>query len=136
MFDGSATLSMRIFLSTNDSIAREGAVTITDAETIDIIATRPGSDLVKLVISDHLPWDDVHAHSHLVQTKINTCVAFVETGQLHRVKEPPIPDAPQICIVLAALHRPPPAAEEFLARVKEFLVSQGIQFEVDVRRAI
>jgi hypothetical protein len=111
-------------------------VTITDAETIDIIATRPGSDLVKLVISDHLAWDDVYAHSHLVQAKINTYIAFVESGQLQRVKEPPIPDAPQICIVLAALHPPPPAVDEFLVRVKEFLVSQGIQFEVDVRRAI
>ena len=111
-------------------------MTITDGQTIDIIATRPGSDLVKLVISDHLPWDDVHAHSHLVQTKINAYLAFVESGQLLRVKEPPIPDTPQICIVLASLHPPTPAVEEFLARVKEFLVSQGIQFEVDVRRAI
>ncbi len=111
-------------------------MTITDAETIDIIATRPGSDLVQLVISDHLPWDDVHAHSHLVQTKINAYIAFVETGQLQRVKEPPIPDAPQICIVLAALHRPPAAAEEFLVRAKEFLVAQGIRFELDLRGAI
>jgi len=108
-------------------------VTIADAETIDIIATRPGSDLVKLIITDHLPWDDVHAHSHLLQTKVNTYIAFVETGQLQRVKEPPIPDAPQICITLVAPQPPPVAAQEFLARVKAFLVAQGIGFELEVR---
>jgi len=112
----------------------KGRVTISDAKTIDIIATQPGSDLVKLVIADHLPWEDVHAHSHVLQAKINTYIAFVESGQLQRVKEPPIPDSPRVCIALAALHTPPAAAQEFLGRVKAFLASQGIQFDLDVHR--
>jgi hypothetical protein len=91
-------------------------MTITDAETIDIIATRPGSDRVKLIITDHLPWDDVHAHSLLLQTKVNTYVAFVETGQLQRVREPPIPDTPEILITLVAPEAPPVAAQDQVTR--------------------
>jgi hypothetical protein len=108
-------------------------MTIVETERIDIVASRPDSNVVKLVVADHLPWDDVEQHSRILQDKINTYIAFVESGQLLRLKEPKIPASPDVRILLAALHPPNEAGKEFLGRVKEFLGGIGIGFELEVR---
>jgi hypothetical protein len=110
-------------------------VSITDTNKIDIIAARPKTSLVSLVIADHLPWDDLEAHSMLLQDKINTYLEFVESGQLARMKTPEIPTAPEIHFTLSVQFRPPAGAQEFLAKVREFLAQQGIHFDVDDSRA-
>jgi len=108
-------------------------VTISEGNKIDIVAARPDSRVVKLVIADHLPWDDVDTHSRLLQDKINTYLEFVESGQLSRLKEPKIPASPEIRITVAAQHRPTEEARKFLARVEQFLLGVGIGFDVEVR---
>jgi hypothetical protein len=110
-------------------------MSILDTNSIDIVAARPDSSIVKLVISDHLTWDDLDAHSRLLQDKINTYLAFVESGQLHRLEEPRIPDSPQVHIALVAQHRPTVEASRFLGQVEEFLRGAGFEFELEVRDA-
>jgi hypothetical protein len=107
-------------------------VTITDLDKIDIVATRPDTRVVKLVISDHLIWEDISDHCRLIQNKLNTYIAFVESGQLGRLQGQYVPDSPEIVIQLVALHAPPSEAEEFLAQAKSFLANIGLQFEVKV----
>ena len=106
-------------------------MTIEDRDTVDIIASRPDSSVVKLIVSDHLDWRDVHAHQLAIQEKVNAYVAFLESGQLHRVQEPRIPEDPELCIVVAMLHRPPAEVERFLEEVRVFLSELSIRFEVD-----
>jgi hypothetical protein len=60
-------------------------VSIADRNTIDLVATRPDSSVVKLVITDHLAWDDLDSHFRMLQDKINTYVEFIESGQLERM---------------------------------------------------
>ncbi len=108
-------------------------MSITDTNKIDIVATRPDSSIVRLVITDHLDWDDFDTHAQLVQDKVNTYLEFVESGQLSRMQTPKIPEAPRIQIAIALQHPPSAEAERFLAQVREFLAGLEMDFEVEVR---
>lgn len=108
-------------------------MSILDTDKIDTIATKPDSNVVKLVIADHLDWVDADEHCVLLQEKINTYIEFVESGQLKRTKQPPIPENEKIVITLAALCRPSPAGMEFLSKVKVFLAEINLAFEIEIR---
>ena len=108
-------------------------MSITDTNKIDIVATRPDSSIVKLVITDHLDWRDFDTHAQLLQDKINTYLQFVESGQLASMEDPKVPESPEICISLAMQHRPSKEAERFLLQVRTFLQGVGLALEIDYR---
>ncbi len=114
------------------SEASQNRMTILQTDRIDLVATRPDSSVVKLVITDVLDWDDFENHVRLLQDKLNTYLAFVETGQLARMKDPPIPRSPDIHIVLALPHAPTRDATALFAEVREFLANVNIAFDVEV----
>ncbi len=107
-------------------------MSILETDKIDMIATRPDSNVVKLVVSDHLDWDDVDGHSSMLQAKINTYISFVETGQLLLIKEPPIPENPDVMISLAVPDPLGRAALDYLSRVRESLADIDIGFAVEI----
>ena len=109
-------------------------MSIVETSKIDIVAVLPGSPVVKLVIADHLAWDDFDSHARLLQDKINTYVEFVESGQLSRLTAVKIPVAPVIRITLAVQHEPSMEAKALLALVEKCLVGVGIQFELELRK--
>jgi hypothetical protein len=106
---------------------------ITDPGIVDLVATRPDSTEVRLIITDHLAWDDLSAHGRLLQDKINTYIAFVESGQLDATTEPAIPAGYRVCISLAVPERVPPIAQGLLEEIEAFLRGIGMRFEVKVR---
>ena len=108
-------------------------MSISDTTKIAIVATRPGSSLVNLVITDHLSWDQFDHHAKLLQDKLNTHLEFVETGQLQRVSNPSIPKSPQVRITLAVLYAPSSVADAFLNEVKTLLAQSKIEFVVEFR---
>ncbi len=61
-------------------------MSITESKVIDIIVVPEGEpDNVVLVITDHLEWGDKSQqgeHLLLLQEKINTYIAFIESGEL------------------------------------------------------
>ena len=103
-------------------------MTILEIDKIDIVATRPDTNIVKLVIADHLAWDDLESHCQHIQDKINTYIEFVESGQLGLVDEPKIPASPQIQIVLSLQHAPSSEGVAFLERVRTFLGELKLEF--------
>jgi hypothetical protein len=107
-------------------------MSILQTEKIDIVATKPNSSEVKLVVSDHLDWSDVVGHFSLLQDKINTYIAFVESGQLERTKQPHMPVNPNVTIVLAVSREPTQEAMRLLGEVKVFLASINIDFALEV----
>ncbi len=110
-------------------------MSITETNKIDIVGTRPGSRVVRLVIADHLDWKDFQGHAELLQAKVNTYLEFIESGQMQRTTNPPMPADPQVEILLTAQHTPSDEAERFLAQVTNFLQQSGIGFKVEVRPA-
>jgi hypothetical protein len=57
-------------------------MTVCDTDKIDF-ATLDGSNDLILSISDHLDWDEPVEHIHALQNKINTYIAFVESGEVY-----------------------------------------------------
>lgn len=110
-------------------------MSITETKKIDIVAARPNSAVVKLMIADHLGWEDFETHARLLQEKVNTYIEFVESGQLTRMETPKIPQNPEIHIVLVLDGAPSRDAERFFSQIREFLAGLDIQFGVDVRHA-
>jgi len=108
-------------------------MSILETDKIDIIGTRQGSNVVKLVVSDHLDWEDAERHSALLQEKINTYIAFIESGQLARTTEPPIPANPEVTIALAVPQQPNDEAMAFLGQVKAFLANMDIGFTIEIQ---
>jgi hypothetical protein len=104
-------------------------MSVVETNKVDIVATRPGSSSVVLVITDHLRWDDLDGHLLALQAKLNTYIAFIESGQIYRSEEPPIPTNPEGCIRVAMLHAPPPAAQEFFKKAGAVLAGIGVGFD-------
>ena len=106
-------------------------MSISETNKIDLIARDPNSAIVKLVIADHLTWDDLDAHSQLLQNKINAYLEFVASGQLEQIKKPVIPESPEIRITLAMKHKPTTDVLAFLAGAEAFLAGIGVKLELE-----
>lgn len=106
-------------------------MSVLDTDTVDIVASRKESQDVKLVIFDHLPWDDFHAHALLLQSKLNAYIAFVKGGQwLHVNANMPVNPRPVVSLLLR--NQPSPAAEQFFLQVTKILQGVGIGFEYEI----
>jgi hypothetical protein len=57
-------------------------MTVTEPKKIDIVGLDSATGDAVLTIVDHLDWDDVEAHLHALQEKINSYLAFIEAGEL------------------------------------------------------
>jgi hypothetical protein len=108
-------------------------MSILETNKIDLVGTRPESSVVRLVIADHLDWSDFDDHAQLVQAKVNTYLEFVESGQMRRLKDPPIPPDFRVEVLLAAQYPPSDAGREFLEQVRRFLEGAGIAFLVEAK---
>lgn len=108
-------------------------MSILETRKVDMVAARPDSSVVKLVIADHLDWSEPERHCKLLQDKINTYILFVESGQLLRLDKPSVPPSPEIHIVLVAEHGSVrPDVAEFFSRIERFLDDIGMKFDVEM----
>lgn len=106
-------------------------VTIADTQVIDLWAitvSEPRKAL--LVITDHLQWEKSWECEHLfmLQEKINTYVAFIESGEIDSA----IPAAKGKIPVIRLSGKYPLStrAEAFVEHVTGVLQGVGIEFEV------
>lgn len=110
-------------------------MSVTEPGKVDIVATRPGSRSVVLVVADHLQWDDLDGHLLALQAKLNTYIAFIESGQISRIEEPPIPPNPEVRIRVAMRYAPPLAAQDFFKEAGAVLAGIGVGLEQSVDSA-
>src|SRR6266540_2021756 len=59
-----------------------GAMSISETDKIDVIGIDSASGDVILTVSDHLDWEDVGTHLLQLQEKLNTYLAFIESGEM------------------------------------------------------
>lgn len=106
-------------------------MSIAETKVIDIIVVPEWEpDNVVLVITDHLPWGDKAEqgeHLLLLQEKINTYIAFIESGELLESYPPGKGKNPKIRI--NGLYVLPEQGEFFIDRVAEVLKGAGIAIE-------
>ena len=55
---------------------------IEESDKIDIVGKNKSTGQLTLFISDHLDWQDEEAHLIALQDKINTYIAYIESGQV------------------------------------------------------
>ena len=93
---------------------------------IDIIGVDKETGEVILTITDHLEWDEQNEHLLVFQEKLNSYLAFIESGELLES----YPDArgrkPVISVV--ALYHPNEVANTFLERVRGVVEGAGFGF--------
>lgn len=90
---------------------------------------------IELVISDHLGWelDEEMEHLLLLQEKINSYIAFIESGEICTAIPSAIGKAPIIKVIgKYALSK---QAEAFVDRVEETLRNADIEFEFVLRQS-
>ncbi|MHC8404027.1 DUF6572 domain-containing protein [Pseudomonas sp. TMB3-21] len=106
-------------------------MSVVDTKIVDIIAMPEWEpDSVVLVITDHLEWGDAAQqgeHLLLLQEKINTYIAFIESGELLESYSPAKGKNPKIRI--NGLYALPQQGESFIDRVTEVLKGAGIEME-------
>jgi hypothetical protein len=106
-------------------------MSIVDTKVVDIIAVpewEPNN--VILIITDHLKWGDKAEqgeHLLLLQEKINTYIALIESGEILESYPPSKGKLPIIRI--NGLYELPEQAEFFVDRVAQTLKEVGIGFE-------
>jgi hypothetical protein len=95
-------------------------------------------DEVRLVVFDHLSWDNPEEHARMLQEKLNAYVAFVESGRIFDVVRASVKKGVRIAVVLKAIHLPRTlSAQQSLSAVADFVAGFGLGFVVerDLRRS-
>jgi|SRR5690606_24929450 asparagine synthetase A len=109
-------------------------MTVENADVVDFVAYDEGSQIVRLVIADHLDWDDELTHLYTLQEKVNKYLAFVESGEL--VEQFPHLASSSIHIDVEFLYQPTAHARvHFLDKVGRVIQSSGMEFTWHVHKA-
>ncbi|WP_277760926.1 DUF6572 domain-containing protein [Pseudomonas sp. A34-9] len=109
-------------------------MSITDARVIDFWGIPKQEPNVELVITDHLEWGgkaQQGEHLLLLQEKINTYIAFIESGEIYTEIPGALGKHPIIRVL--GLYELPEQAEFFIDRVTETLEEVGIGFEFELK---
>ncbi len=99
-------------------------MTVEQAKVVDAVGTDTSTGRVNLTIADHLEWDTDHLVK--LQEKLNSYLAFVESGEIYTVYPASMDRA--IAIDLVLKYRPNAEAETFLAQVRSIVEGAGLAF--------
>jgi len=94
-------------------------------DKVDLVSTGDGGEFV-LIITDHLDWSESLEHQRMLQTKINTYLRFIETGQL--VGRFPDAAGKEVVIRVVAASEPDADGRQFLDRAAQALAGAGYKF--------
>jgi hypothetical protein len=105
-------------------------MTVMETNTVDIVAPANQDGKAELVLVDQLPWKvDEGEHLVMLQDKINTYLAYVESGQL--VDDFPNAKGRNVVLKINALYAPSEKGERFLAAVRPIVGQLGIELKFD-----
>jgi hypothetical protein len=102
-------------------------MSIEQTNIIDFLSIN--ADAVVLTISDHLDWDQENKHLLLLQEKINSYLAFVESGEI--LKKYPDSMGRRPVISVKVMYEPNAEAFEFFSEVKKVVSDIGIGFQYE-----
>lgn len=103
-------------------------MSVEDADTIDFVGIERGTGTVVLTISDHLDWSNDDVHVAILQTKINTYLSFIESGEIYDSYPDSRGRAVRIDLVLR--DSPSIAGAQFLEQVQEIVRGAGFELAV------
>jgi hypothetical protein len=101
-------------------------MTIEQEDIIDIVGVNEQEQIISLYISDHLEWDDKNEKLLLLQNKINTYLAYIESGQIY--EQHPDSKNLEVHIHLSCKYEPNSEAIKFLNLAKPLVEEAGYYF--------
>ena len=109
-------------------------MTIEKENEIDIISTYEDEGYVGLTISDNLEWDIANEKLLKLQSKINTYLAFVQSGQIYN----DYPNAKRLKIRIELICKYPPneEGEKFLKLLQAMIEKAGYYFNWRLHESI
>src|SRR2546421_632934 len=99
---------------------------VDNADVIDAIGIERTSGVVALTISDHLEWNDADSHLRALQEKINSYLAFVESGEL--LEKYPQATGRPVRIDVVCKYAPSEDAKQFFDRARQLIEQAGWSF--------
>jgi hypothetical protein len=98
-------------------------VSIEQSNLVDFIGTDNATGWVVLTISDHLNWDQEDEHLVLLQTKLNTYLAFIESGEI--AERYPTAVRNKIRFEIVTQYHPSNKALDFLQKAQSVVEDAG-----------
>ena len=105
-------------------------MSVDQPKIIDFIGVDKGSGETILTISDHLDWTNSHEHQLVLQDKINSYLAFIESGEIFEGY--PGAKGRPVVIKIVFKHKPDQEGRRFLDRAKEVIERAGISLQHEV----
>jgi hypothetical protein len=103
-------------------------MSVMESNTVDFVVPENKDGTALLIIIDQLPWQiDEDDHLVMLQDKINTCLAFVESGQL--ISDFPKAKSRKVVLQIWGLYAPSAKGEKFIAAVRPI----AAQLDIDVQ---
>lgn len=107
-------------------------MSIDEPDKIDFFAVDREKTKARLVITDHLDWEefDEGFHLELLQDKINAYLHFVEDGQWAKTR----PDLEGVPVVIEVCAKHPPSKEalRFYRLAGSMVADSGVSLELNV----
>ncbi len=104
-------------------------MTVSDTQVIDFLGVSKNTGACTLTITDHLQWTD-QEHLLLLQEKINSYLAFIESGEI--LEQYPEANKNPITINIVMLHEPSEEAMNFLRQASIVVSGAGFHFTWEV----
>ena len=109
-------------------------MSVDQKDVVDAVSRARDTGDVTLTISDHLEWDQPLEHVFTLQEKINSYLAYIESGQIWEQ----CADAKEKKILIQVMFRcAPPEGDvtRFLATAKEKIEAAGFYFKYSVPKS-
>jgi hypothetical protein len=105
-------------------------MSVDQPKVIDFIGVDKESGDSVLTISDHLDWSNSREHQMILQDKINSYLAFIESGEVFES----YPDSKGRPLVIQVVfkYKPDHEGQQFLARAREVIESAGFSLRYKV----
>ena len=102
-------------------------MTIEQENIVDFISINNEKNYLTLTISDHLEWDEMGEKLIILQNKINTYLAYIESDEI--LEKYPKSKYQTIVISLVSLEEPNEEGVKFLNLVAPAIEDAGFKFE-------
>jgi hypothetical protein len=97
---------------------------VDNPEVVDAVGTEIATGDIVLTICDHLEWDDLESHLHLLAEKINRYLGFIESGEL--LENYPSAAGKSTRIDVYFQFAQPEAANRFIEHAREVAQTYGV----------
>jgi hypothetical protein len=105
-------------------------MTIEAPQTIDSIGVDKKTERVILKIFDHLDWSNENEHLLLLQSKINTYLSFIESGEVYEAYASA--NGKEFTISVDFLEKPVSNAIKFMDTSAKIIAEAGYELEYSV----